>query len=140
MAHVLRMCARYIIDKYNGLIDTADQLARLRIVYKKLKDEIKDITTFSKCPDCGLEVSSQCLGCVIKELESENKKLNIILFHRENGLSHPDYNMEIELSKQAERIQELETTLRNISEVNPIVTMCPDPMALAKQALKKESN
>ena len=44
----------------------------------------------------------------IQELKIENAKLNIILYHRENGLSHPDFNAEIEISKQAERIKELE--------------------------------
>ncbi len=38
----------------------------------------------------------------IAELEAENKKLNIILYHRENGLSHPDLQGEIDKSKFAE--------------------------------------
>lgn len=50
----------------------------------------------------------------IQELKTENAKLNIILYHRENGLSHPDFNAEIEISKQAERIEELETALQRI--------------------------
>lgn len=47
----------------------------------------------------------------IKELILENAKLNIILYHRENGLSHPDFKPEIEISKQAEKIKELEEEL-----------------------------
>ncbi len=52
----------------------------------------------------------------IEELEIENAKLNIILYHRENGLSHPDFNAEIEISKQAERIKELEAALRKYGD------------------------
>ena len=47
----------------------------------------------------------------IKELEANNGKLNIILYHRENGLSHPDFKSEIKISKQAEQIEELEDYL-----------------------------
>ncbi len=49
----------------------------------------------------------------IQELKIENAKLNLILYHRENGLSHPDFNAEIEISKQAERIKELELDIEN---------------------------
>lgn len=38
----------------------------------------------------------------IKQLQAENAKLNIILYHRENGLSHPDLQAEIDKSKFAE--------------------------------------
>lgn len=34
-------------------------------------------------------------------LKAENAKLNLILFHRENGLSHPDLKGEIAKSKMA---------------------------------------
>ena len=47
----------------------------------------------------------------IDRLKEENKKLNLILYHRENGLNHPDYKAEIEISKQAERIEKLESVL-----------------------------
>ncbi len=52
----------------------------------------------------------------IEELKIENAKLNIILYHRENGLSHPDYAAEIEISKQAERIKELEIDKENLRQ------------------------
>ena len=48
----------------------------------------------------------------IKELKKANTELNIILFHRENGLGHPDFKAEIELSKQAEKIKVLEQALK----------------------------
>ena len=35
-------------------------------------------------------------------------KLNIILFHRENGLSHPDLKGEIKKSKMAEQLAKAE--------------------------------
>ena len=52
----------------------------------------------------------------IEELKIENAKLNIILYHRENGLSHPDFNAEIEISKQAERIKGLEIDKENLRQ------------------------
>ena len=48
----------------------------------------------------------------IKELKKANTELNIILFHRENGLGHPDFKAEIELSKHAEKIKVLEQALK----------------------------
>lgn len=53
----------------------------------------------------------------IKELKVENAKLNIILYHRENGLSHPDFKPEIEISKQAERIKELEDIIKDVCDL-----------------------
>lgn len=38
----------------------------------------------------------------IKQLQAEIAKLNIILYHKENGLSHPDLQGEIDKSKFAE--------------------------------------
>lgn len=37
-----------------------------------------------------------------EQLQTENTKLNIILYHRENGLSHPDLQEEIDKSKLVE--------------------------------------
>lgn len=39
---------------------------------------------------------------LIEQLQVVNKKLNLILYHRENGLSHPELNNEILQSKLAE--------------------------------------
>lgn len=47
-----------------------------------------------------------------EKLQDELKKLNLILFHRENGLAHPDLQGEIDKSKFSElqdRIADLET-------------------------------
>ena len=46
----------------------------------------------------------------ISELDVENKKLNRILFHRENGLSHPDLQYEIDKSIIVELEQKLAET------------------------------
>lgn len=54
---------------------------------------------------------------LIQELKAENAKLNIILYHRENGLSHPDFKAEIEISKQAEQITELEAELTRLRKL-----------------------
>ena len=35
---------------------------------------------------------------LINDLDAENAKLNVILYHRENGLSHPDLQGEINKS------------------------------------------
>ena len=53
----------------------------------------------------------------ITEIKAENAKLNIILYHRENGLSHPDFKAEIEISKQAERIKGLEDELTRLRKL-----------------------
>ena len=34
----------------------------------------------------------------IDEMRAENQKLNLVLYHSENGLSHPDLKPEIELA------------------------------------------
>jgi len=44
----------------------------------------------------------------INRLTAENQKLNIILFHRENGLAHMDLNPEIMVSKIAELKAEID--------------------------------
>ena len=44
----------------------------------------------------------------LAEAKGENMKLNIILFHRENGLSHPDLKGEIKKSKMAEQLAKAE--------------------------------
>lgn len=54
----------------------------------------------------------------IQELKAENAKLNIILYHRENGLSHPDFKAEIEISKQSEQIKGIENLLGEIEAVS----------------------
>lgn len=74
----------------------------------------------------------------VTELKIENAKLNIILFHRENGLSHPDFNAEIEISKQAERIKELEHLLQPLIWIAEKATTDDSEdttIELAKQAL-----
>ncbi len=42
------------------------------------------------------------------KLQAENAKLNIILYHRENGLSHSDFQKEIDTSRFAELLAENE--------------------------------
>ncbi len=60
------------------------------------------------------EITSHYMICeknplvlLIAELDAELAKLNIILYHRENGLSHPDLQAEIDKSKFAELEAEL---------------------------------
>ena len=79
-----------------------------------------------------------------KGLKAENAKLNIILYHRENGLSHPDFNAEIEISKQAERIKELEDDIENRRKYETYLQSSEHPVYsyaiwLNQQALKPRS-
>ena len=59
------------------------------------------------------DIRIEALEEQVKGLEKENKKLNIILYHRENGLSHPDLQGEIDKSKFAE----LEAEKRRLEKV-----------------------
>lgn len=72
----------------------------------------------SKIPKDNREIEpfNICWKKEAERLQAENKKLNIILFHRENGLSHPDLQVEIDKSKFMELQAELKTakTERNI--------------------------
>lgn len=59
-----------------------------------------------------LEAENLRLCAKLAAQAKELAKLNIILYHRENGLSHPDFNAEIEISKQAEEIGRLKELIR----------------------------
>ena len=82
------------------------------VLYKQYKERITELEKRLKTwhsPE-NLQTACRIRDERIEELKIENAKLNIILYHRENGLSHPDFKPEIEISKQAERIKELEST------------------------------
>ena len=53
--------------------------------------------------------------------EGENMKLNIILFHRENGLAHPDLQGEIEKSKMAEKLKAAEGEIEALATLNKLL-------------------
>ena len=89
-----------------SLIEFADD-------YEKLEAENKAIIRRAEAAEEDWQLAEK----QIKELKIENAKLNIILFHRENGLSHPDFNAEIEISKQAERIKELEVENKRLEKL-----------------------
>ncbi len=61
----------------------------------------------------------------VVELETENKKLNIILYHRENGLSHPDLQGEIDKSKfaelEAEVVKQKDEELRLLRRIEQLI-------------------
>ena len=57
---------------------------------------------------------SEQRGAKLATQAKEIAKLNIILYHRENGLSHPDFKAEIEISKQAEEIEGYRTMLQEV--------------------------
>ncbi len=61
-----------------------------------------------------IESTLQSLG--MAEMERENKKLNLILYHRENGLSHPDLQGDIDKSKMATLYDEMVTALKWINQ------------------------
>ena len=77
-------------------------------------------TQQSRIKELGGEVEIRCrlaeerieeiagLRTQLAEAKGENMKLNIILFHRENGLSHPDLKGEIKKSKMAEQLAKAE--------------------------------
>jgi hypothetical protein len=50
----------------------------------------------------------------IAELEKQLAKLNIILYHRENGLSHPDLQGEIDKSKLTEQLEAAKDAIDSI--------------------------
>jgi len=90
------------------------EIDRLTVENKKLKDDIADAKLELACPET-LGLTNEpiykqiaLIQCVKLQQAEQIAKLNIILYHRENGLSHPDFKPEIEISKQAERIEELE--------------------------------
>ena len=61
-----------------------------------------------KCDYKQLQAELDKAKILNEKLAVENAKLNLILFHRENGLAHPDLNVEIDKSKFAEVEAELE--------------------------------
>lgn len=61
-------------------------------------------------------------SCEGKRLKAENAKLNIILFHRENGLDHPDLQVEIDKSKFAELQAEFDKYKANNVSVAEILS------------------
>ena len=62
-----------------------------RKVLQKVKEQIEQ-----------LQAELERAKILNEKLAVENAKLNLILFHRENGLAHPDLNVEIDKSKFAE--------------------------------------
>lgn len=69
----------------------------------RLGSQNEDITAFQE----DLLVANKKLD----RLEAELKKLNLILYHRENGLAHPDLQGEIGKSKLAEENKLLKETI-----------------------------
>lgn len=65
------------------------------------------------------------LGNELDEAKAENRKLNLILFHRENGLSHPDLQVEIDKSKFAELQAELALLKERIETALSYLPECP---------------
>lgn len=51
ISYICRRCAQHILKKYNNLIDTADQLARLRLGTKELRDTV--LISCNPPDDCG---------------------------------------------------------------------------------------
>ncbi len=50
------------------------------------------------------------------EMKAENQKLNLLLFHTENGLSHPDLQGDIDKSKMCGLCDEMVTALEGMIE------------------------
>jgi len=82
------------------------KLARTCIPPKEYFDNIS-LTDLSERP-LTLESIVHTACNIIDRLTAENQKLNIILFHRENGLAHMDLNPEIMVSKIAELKAEID--------------------------------
>jgi hypothetical protein len=59
------------------------------------------MSPFDQDPNDDRSELDLCLEEIFR-LKTEVAKLNIILYHRENGCNHPDYTLEIALSKLAE--------------------------------------
>jgi len=83
------------------------------------------------------------IQCVKLQQAEQIAKLNIILYHRENGLSHPDFKPEIEISKQAERIEELISLIAeliDIAERAETNDFEDTTIELSRQALKENEH
>ena len=65
-------------------------------------------------------------------LTEENQKLNLILYHRENGLAHPDLKDELALSNLTEEVERLRQGIINDKD-NPVVLM-PKKLDEAREA------
>jgi hypothetical protein len=89
-------------------------LTRQRL-QKESKGETDAVSnTDFKKEDCKYYKDGDCgYTHTVELLEAEVKKLNIILFHRENGLSHPDLQGEIGKSKMAEELENIKKELRD---------------------------
>ena len=82
--------------------------------YEKIKAENEN----HKQLVSGLENAQRFLDEKIENLQVELARLNLILFHRENGLSHPDPDINIDIlrSKICE-LETLETAIKRKSNV-----------------------
>lgn len=54
IAYVVRKCAKHILDKYNNLIGTSDQLERLRMEYRKMENCLLTLKDTSGASDIKL--------------------------------------------------------------------------------------
>lgn len=82
-----------------------DRVAQLRI---ELESAQKNSEYFESQRDTAMK-EIHTLTAQLSEAQKENQKLNIILYHRENGLFHPDFQKEINTSRFAEMEAQLST-------------------------------
>jgi uncharacterized small protein (DUF1192 family) len=80
----------------------------LEVEIDKLKAELANMKTYSHETVRGLVDHRDE---TIKKLTAENAKLNIILFHKENGLSHPDFKPELEIARLIDENEKLKEKL-----------------------------
>lgn len=121
--------------------DLEDTTNVLPIMFYRLKEALEGLISFTQKAIEGEEIPYPCVNCgdgrcdkskcdkydyiqeykeryvlpIVTGLKAEVEKLNIILFHHENGLSHPDFKTELwivnclaESEAKSKRIEELQ--------------------------------